>query len=215
MFGFASLKLDGLVSGFRDAHVLRVLVLVLRQVVLVVRDEVVAHAGGLVDVGVVRESGEHVPGPVQLGSVGGLFAIGPGEAAADAHRSVQAEEVQLGAVQGATREGFGVCDWTGGEGTVGTVQVAGGGATTTRAGKDFDPIVVVDATACFPAGCCGRDFVRRWRRGSRDRVRARGGKIRAIGISGRFGGYAPHPSGASLNRPFACRKDICTGVGGA
>ena len=134
MFGLATLKLDGIVADVRNAHVLRVLVLVLRQVVLVVRDEVVAHAGGLVRVGVVREPGEHVPGPVQLGSVG-CFAIGPREAAADAHRSVQAEEVQLGAVQGATREGFGVCDGTG-RCVEGTVQGRGSGATT-RAGKDL------------------------------------------------------------------------------
>ena len=135
MFGLAALKLDGVVARVRHAHVLRVLVLVLRQVVLVVRDEVVAHAGGLVRVRVVRQSGEHVPGPVQLGRVG-LFAIGAGEAAADAHRSVQAEEVQLGAVQGATREGFGVCfDGTGVDGV--SVQGRFRVGSPTRAGKDL------------------------------------------------------------------------------
>ena len=58
-----------------------------------------------------------------------------GEAAADAHRSVQAEEVQLGAVQGATREGFGVCDGTGvdGESVQGRFRVG----SPTRAGKDL------------------------------------------------------------------------------
>ena len=136
MFGLAALKLDGVVARVRYAHVPRVLVLVLRQVVLVVRDEVVAHAGGLVRVRVVRQSGEHVPGPVQLGRSLGLFAIGAGEAAADAHRSVQAEEVQLGAVQGATREGFGVCfDGTGVDGV--SVQGRFRVGSPTRAGKDL------------------------------------------------------------------------------
>jgi len=64
LLGLASLVLARLVASLRDARVLRVFRLVLHEVVLVVRDEVVAHAGGLVGVGVVRQSGEHVPSPV-------------------------------------------------------------------------------------------------------------------------------------------------------
>ena len=64
LLGLASLVLARLVASLRDARVLRVFRLVLHEVVLVVRDEVVAHAGGLVGVGVVRQSGEHVASPV-------------------------------------------------------------------------------------------------------------------------------------------------------